>query len=85
MERKTTQRWQLQDLLHAVGEEGITQSDYGDTGGDPMQARVDPIDARLLGTVSRKAATLLDTAVEGGSLNAASAVSESLLPTIRPS
>ena len=66
MERKTTQRWQLQDLLHAVGEEGITQSDYGDTGGDPMQARVDPIDARLLGAVSKKTATLLDINAQTG-------------------
>ena len=56
----------MQDLLHAVGEEGITQSNYGDTGGDPMQARVEPIDARLLGTVSQKTATLLDTNAQTG-------------------
>jgi hypothetical protein len=35
----------LQDLLHAAGEEGITQSDYGDQGGDVMQARVEPFKA----------------------------------------
>ena len=49
MERKTTQRWQLQDLLHAVSDEGITQSDYGDQGGDVMQARIEPIKSALVG------------------------------------
>ena len=52
MERKTTQRWQLQDLLHAVGDVGITQSDCGDNGGDALQARIEPIDARLVGSVN---------------------------------
>jgi len=66
MERKTTQRWQLQDLLHAVGEKGITQSDYGDTGGDPMQARIEPIDAHLVGSVCKKTATLLDIDAQTG-------------------
>jgi hypothetical protein len=47
MERKTTQRWQLQDVLHAAGEDGITETDYGDHGGDVMQAKIEPIEARL--------------------------------------
>ena len=52
MERKTTLRWQLQDLLHAVGEDGITQSDYGDHTEDVLQAKVEPIDAQLVGNVT---------------------------------
>jgi hypothetical protein len=51
MEIKTTQRWQLQDVLHATGEVGITQSDYGDKDGDPMQARIEPVHAQLVGKV----------------------------------
>ena len=49
MERKTTLRWQLQDLLHAIDEDGITQTDYGNHTGDVMQARVEPIDPKLVG------------------------------------
>jgi hypothetical protein len=56
MERKTTLRWQLQDLLHAEGMDGITQSDYGDPDGDVLQARIEPIDASLVGKVQ----TVLD-------------------------
>jgi hypothetical protein len=49
MERKTTLRWQLQDLLHAAGEEGITLSDYGEHTGDVMNARIEPINSFLRG------------------------------------
>jgi hypothetical protein len=49
MERKTTRRWQLQDLLHHVGEPGISQSNYGDPHGDVLQARVEPIEPTLKG------------------------------------
>jgi hypothetical protein len=58
MERKTTLRWQLQDLLHALDEDGITQTDYGDHSGDVMQARVEPIDPRLVGKKGKKMAQL---------------------------
>ena len=49
MEHKVTRRWQLQDLLHGAGENGITQSDYGDPDGDGTQAQRDPIDPFLVG------------------------------------
>jgi hypothetical protein len=49
MELKVTRRWQLQDLLHGAGEDGITQSDYGDPNGDVTQAQRDPIDPVLVG------------------------------------
>ena len=49
MEQKVTRRWQLQDLLHGAGENGITQSDYGDPDGDGTQAQRDPIDPILVG------------------------------------
>ena len=52
MERKTTLRWQLQDLLHAAGEEGITLSDYGEHTGNVLNARVEPINSFLRGTTS---------------------------------
>jgi hypothetical protein len=48
MERKVTRRWQLQDLLHGAGEDGLTQSDYGDPTGDVTQARTDPIDPKVV-------------------------------------
>ena len=51
MECKVTRRWQLQDLLHHVGEPGITQSNYGDPQGDPHQARNEPIDPVLKGNI----------------------------------
>jgi len=51
VERKTTRRWQLQDVLHAIGEEGITLSDYGEHTGDILKGRVEPINARLVGKV----------------------------------
>jgi hypothetical protein len=49
MECKITRRWQLQDLLHAAGKKGITQSDYGDPNGDVTQARRDPVKPALIG------------------------------------
>lgn len=49
MERKTTLRWQLQDLLHATGEDGITQSTYGDHTRQVMHARVEPIESFIRG------------------------------------
>ena len=52
MEIKTTQRWQLQDVLHAVGEASITQTDYGEVDGDVMVARIEPIDAALVGKIT---------------------------------
>jgi hypothetical protein len=52
MERKVTRRWQLQDLLHGAGEDGLTQSDYGDPTGDVTQARTDPIDPKLVGNTT---------------------------------
>jgi hypothetical protein len=51
MEKKNSRRWQLQDLLHAVGEENITQSNYGDSEGDVSLARNEPIDPKLMGTL----------------------------------
>jgi hypothetical protein len=62
MERKTTQRWQLQDVLHAAGEDGITETDYGDNGGDVMEAKIEPIEARLVGNV----VTVLDLRAKTG-------------------
>ena len=52
MERKTPLRWQLQDLLHAAGEEGITQSDYGEHTGDVLNAKIEPIESFLRETTS---------------------------------
>jgi hypothetical protein len=49
MELKVTRRWQLQDLLHGAGVNGITQSDYADQDGDGTQAQRDPIDPILVG------------------------------------
>jgi hypothetical protein len=62
MELKTTQRWQLQDLLHAAGAEPITQSDYGDHDGDALQARIESIKAELVGKVK----TVLDVEEKTG-------------------
>ena len=39
----------MQDILHSIGEAGITQSDYGDPDGDVMQAKTDPHDPELVG------------------------------------
>ena len=49
MDKKTNRRWQLQDLLHATGEEGITQSNYADEDGDGTQGRIEPKDTALRG------------------------------------
>ena len=49
MDKKTNRRWQLQDLLHAMGEQGITQSNYGDEDGDGTQGRIEPKDPALRG------------------------------------
>jgi hypothetical protein len=51
MEDKNTRRWQLQDILHSIGEPGITQSDYGDANEDAMQARNDPYAPELIGKI----------------------------------
>jgi hypothetical protein len=52
MDQKTCRRWQLQDVLHAVGEQGITQSDYGDEDGDGTQARIEPKEPKLRGLLT---------------------------------
>jgi hypothetical protein len=62
MEQKTTLRWQLQDLLHAAGEDGITQSDYDDHDGDVMQARIEPVEPSQSGKVQ----TTLDLQAKEG-------------------
>jgi len=49
MELKAQRRWQLQDVLHAAGEEGITQSVYDDQNGEDMRARINPRDPELKG------------------------------------
>jgi hypothetical protein len=49
MERKTSRRWQLQDLLHHAGLDGVTQSDYGDPQGDALQPKNAPLEPELKG------------------------------------
>ena len=61
MDQKTCRRWQLQDVLHAVGEQGITQSDYGDEDGDGTQARIEPKEPKLRGLL-----TALDLEAKSG-------------------
>jgi hypothetical protein len=39
----------LQDVLHCIGEAGITQSDYGDADGDVLKTVTDPYDPELRG------------------------------------
>ena len=53
MEQKNTRRWQLQDVLHAAEEDGLTQSDYreGD-GNDGLQARRQPQATELRGNIT---------------------------------
>ena len=55
MGKKTTRRWQLENLLHANGLDGITGTYYAETDAAVAQARTDPIEAKLSG-----AATVLD-------------------------
>ena len=53
MEQKTTRRLQLQDVLHAAKEEGLTQSDYREgNGNDGLQARRQPQATELRGKVT---------------------------------
>jgi hypothetical protein len=48
MEKKTTRRWQLQDILHAVGEESISTSEYDNPNGEVNLAKVEPRDSELV-------------------------------------
>ena len=53
MAEKTNRRWQLQDILHAAGEEGLTQTDYGEgDGNDGLMARREPHASKLKGEKS---------------------------------
>jgi hypothetical protein len=50
MEKKATRRWQLQDLLHSVGEPGISKSEYDNPDvEEALQARTEPRNPELLG------------------------------------
>ena len=42
MEKKTTRRCQLQDLLHVANLKGVTMNHYGERDGSVIQARFDP-------------------------------------------
>ena len=52
MEKKTTGRWQLQDILHAVGEESISTSEYDNPNGEVNLAKVEPRDSGLVGKIT---------------------------------
>jgi hypothetical protein len=53
MEKKTARRWQLQDVLHSVGEESISKSAYcDDPDGDKLLGKIDPRDPELKGKVT---------------------------------
>lgn len=50
MEKKTVRRWQLQDVLHSVGEESISKSAYcDDPAGDALLGMIQPRDPALMG------------------------------------
>ena len=52
MEKKTTRRWQLGDVLHAAGEESLSKSEYDNPDSEVNLARIEPRDPELIGKVT---------------------------------
>ena len=49
MEKKTTRRWQLADVLHSAGEASLSTSEYDNPDSEVNLARIEPRDPRLIG------------------------------------